>query len=300
METAPGAVDALHSGPMSSPTDFRLPDLRFVPVDAIFPHEWHDPQRSGPLIARLRESGTLSNPPIVTQVGDGHRVEPRYVVLDGANRSTAARAAGWPHIVVQVVRYETPAVQLHTWYHGLTGAARAPLEAGLRAIEGLTMAHERRLHARAMLARREALAGVMVGDDDALVLAGGRTLHERNALLNRVVQVYQDRVPYVRVATDSLAQARLEHPDVSALVVFPRYDPAEVIELAGSGEHLPAGITRHLIQWRALRLNVPIAVCEDPVAALEQKNAWLVGWLDERLRQRRVRFYEESTVLFDE
>ena len=285
---------------MSSPTDFHLPDLRFVPVDAVFPHEWHDEQRSGPLVARLRESGVLSNPPIVTQVGDGQRVEPRFVVLDGANRSTAARVAGWPHIVVQVVRYETPAVSLHTWYHALTADARDVLEEALPAIPGLIASRESRLHARAMLARREALAAVMLGDDDALTLSGGRTLRERNALLNHVVHVYQDRVPYVRVATDSLAQARNEHPEISALVVFPRYDPSEVIELAGSGEHLPAGITRHLIQWRALRLNIPIELCEDPVRTLEQKNAWLREWTEQRLRHRRVRFYEEPTVLFDE
>jgi hypothetical protein len=285
---------------MSSPTDFHLPDLRFVPVDAIFAHEWHDAQRSRPLVGRLRESGVLRNPPIVTQVGDGHRVEPRYVVLDGANRSTAARAAGWPHIVVQVVRYETPSVHLHTWFHALTADARDVLERALPALPGLDAGRESRLHARAMLARREALAAVMLGDDDALVLAGGRTLRERNALLNQVVHVYQDRVPYVRVATDSLAQARLEHPEISALVVFPRYDPSEVIELAGSGEHLPAGITRHLIQWRALRLDIPIEVCEDGTRTLEQKNAWLREWLEQRLMARKVRFYEEPTVLFDE
>jgi hypothetical protein len=285
---------------MSNPTDFHLPDLRFVPVEAIFAHEWHDEQRSRPLVARLRESGVLSNPPIVTQVGDGHRVEPRFVVLDGANRSTAARSAGWPHIVVQVVRYETPSVQLHTWYHALTADAREVLERGLPAIPGLAASRESRLHARAMLARREALAAVMLDDDHALVLAGGRSLRERNALLNQVVHVYQDRVPYVRVATDSLAQARNEHPEISALVVFPRYDPSEVIELAGSGEHLPAGITRHLIQWRALRLNIPIELCEDGTRTLEQKNAWLREWMDQRLLHRRVRFYEEPTVLFDE
>jgi hypothetical protein len=285
---------------MSSPTDFHLPDLRFVPVDAVFPHEWHDPQRSGPLVARLRESGVLSNPPIVTQIGDGHRVEPRFVVLDGANRSTAARTAGWPHIVAQVVRYETPTVQLHTWYHALAGDASDLLEHGLGTVPGLAVRREPRLHARAMLARREALACVMLNDEDALVLSGERSLHERNALLNHVVRLYQDRVPYLRVATDSLSQARLEHPDISALVVFPRYDPAEVIELAGSGEHLPAGITRHVIQWRALRLNIPIELCEDASRTLEQKNAWLRQWMETRLQQRRVRSYEESTVLFDE
>jgi hypothetical protein len=285
---------------MSAPAHFHLPDLRFVPVDSVFPHEWHDPQRSRPLIVRLRESGVLANPPIVTQYGDGHRVEPRYVVLDGANRSTAALEAGWPHIVVQVVRYETPAVHLHTWYHGLTGEPAALLDSGLPRLAGLTVHHESPLHARAMLARREALAVVMLPDDGAIVLTGGRTLRERNALLNGIVHTYQDRVPYVRVATDSLAQARLEHPGITALVVFPRYDPAEVIELAGSGEHLPAGITRHLIQWRALRLNVPIEMCEDASRTLEQKNAWLHEWMERRFQQRGVRFYEEPTVLFDE
>ena len=281
-------------------TDVRLPDLRFVPVESVFPHEYHDLQRTLPLVDKLRESGVLRNPPIVTQVGDGHRVEPRFVVLDGANRTTAAKAAGWPHIVAQVVRYETPSVQLFTWYHGLTREARADLERGLAAIPGLRGTHEKHLHARAMLARREALACVVLDEGDALVLQGGRTLNERNALLNQVVHVYQDRVPYIRVTTDSLTQARHEHPEISALVVFPRFDPAEVIELAGAGEHLPAGITRHLIQWRALRLNVPLALCTDTAMPLEEKNRWLRGWLQERLVSRQVRFYEEPTVMFDE
>jgi len=236
----------------------------------------------------------------VTQVGDGQRVQPRYVVLDGANRSTAAQAAGWPHLVAQVVRYESPAVQLHTWYHGLAGDARERLEAGLASLPGLERRLESRLHARAMLARREALACVVLGEGDALVLLGGRTLRERNALLNDVVRIYQDRVPYVRVTTDSLTQARLEHPEISALVVFPRFDPSEVIDLASSGDHLPAGVTRHLIQWRALRVNVPLAMCEDPARPLEEKNAWLRAWLAERLEHRQVRFYEEPTVMFDE
>jgi hypothetical protein len=284
---------------MAPSAPFHLPDLRFVPVESIFPHEWHDPQRSRPLVARLRESGTLANPPIVTQFGDGQRVAPRYVVLDGANRSTAAREAGWPHLVVQVVRYETAGVQLHTWFHGLVADPAPVLERDLPSLPGLETRVETPLHARAMLARREALACVMAGDS-ARVLLGGRTLRERNTLLNDVVRTYQDRVPYVRVATDSLAQARLEHPEIRALVVFPRYDPSEVIELAGSGEHLPAGITRHVIQWRALRLNIPIQLCEDPSLTLEQKNAWLREWVDRRLQDRRVRFYEEPTVLFDE
>lgn len=284
---------------MSTP-DFRLPDLRFVPTEAVHPHEYHDLQRTQPLVARLRESGTLKNPPIVTQTGDGMRVETRYVVLDGANRSTAARAAGWPHLLVQVVRYEAPMVELHTWYHALTADARHILEEGVARIPGLTVAHHDRVHARAMLARREALACVVMHESDVLVVQGGRSLHERNDLLNRLVHLYQDRVPYTRVTSDSLSEARKEHPEVQALVIFPRFDPAEVIDLAGAGEYLPAGITRHLIRWRALRTNVPVAMCEDTTRSLEDKNAWLQAWVAERLTKREVRFYEEPTVLFDE
>ena len=53
-------------------------------------------------------------------------------------------------------------MQLHTWYHALTAEPRG-LESGLRAIPGLGLGHERRLHARALLARREALAYVLLG-----------------------------------------------------------------------------------------------------------------------------------------
>ena len=191
-------------------------------------------------------------------------------------------------------------MELHTWYHALTADARDILERGLSGIEGLEVIHHDRTHARAMLARREALACVVLNEGDVLVVQGGRTLHDRNELLNALVHLYQDRVPYTRVTSDSLTEARREHPEVQALVVFPRFDPAEVIDLASVGEHLPAGITRHLIRWRALRVNIPISMCEDPSMTLDQKNAWLAAWTAERLTKRELRFYEEPTVLYDE
>ena len=147
---------------MSLSPDFRLPDLRFVPTEDVYPHEFNDPQRTGPLVRRLRESGVMKNPPIVAQVGDGQRIETRYIVLDGANRSTAAKAAGWPHVVVQVVRYEQPWVQLSTWYHALTAETREHLEQGLARIEGLERTHMDRIHGRALLARRLIMANAKV------------------------------------------------------------------------------------------------------------------------------------------
>ena len=280
----------------SPPSDPRLPDLRFVAVGSLVPHERHDEQRMTPLVRKLREQGVLKNPPIVAPLDD----EGRFVVLDGANRAMAARAAGLPHLVVQVVRYGDPGVQLSTWYHALVGFPHDELGLKLAAIPGLECHPETLTHARAVLARREALAFVVCGDGGVDILCGGRDLAERNNLLNAVVDSYRGDTRFLRVASDSLESAQSRHPDVTALVVFPRFEPDEVIELATSGARLPAGITRHLVRWRALRLNIPLERLADGTQSLDIKNRWLHDWIQEKLRQRQVRFYEEPTVVFDE
>jgi len=284
---------------MSSPApDPRLPDLRFVAVDSLVPHERHDEQRMVPLMRKLREQGVMKNPPIVAPL-DGIGAE-RYVVLDGANRAIAAKSAGLPHIVVQVVRYDDPGVELSTWYHALVGYPHDELGLKLAAIPGLEAHPETLPHARAVLARREALAYVVCGDGSVDTLHGGSDLAERNDLLNAIVDSYRGDTRFIRVASDSLPSAQSRHPTVTALVVFPRFHPDEVVELATSGARLPAGITRHLVRWRALRLNIPLERLADGGQPLAVKNEWLRDWISEKLRQRQVRFYEEPTALFDE
>ena len=287
---------------MASPAgvDLRLPDLRFVPVETLVPHEQHDEQRLQTLAERIREQSLLKNPPVVAPLATEGPNGGRFVVLDGANRSSAARAAGFPHMLVQVVRYPDPGVQLSTWYHAFGCFARAELEQALENVPGLAPRPVPPMQARAMLARREALAWVACDDDAAVALHGGHDINERNALLNAVVDIYRNRGRFYRVTSDSLDEVRAAHPEVTALVVFPHFEPAEILELASSGARLPAGITRHLIRWRALRVNLPLSRLADVGQSLEEKNRWLQVWLKEKLSHRHVRFYEEPTVLFDE
>ena len=275
----------------------RMPDLRFVAVESLIPHEQHDEHRSGPLVQRMREQGVLRNPPIVAALSPDDR---RFVVLDGANRATAARAAGLPHLLVQVVRYEDAGVRLTTWHHGLVGLSVPEIEAMLDSIAGLECATCDMRHAHAVLARREAIAFIATGPDRAITLHGGADLTQRNTVLNAVVDGYRTRVPFHRVTSESLDEARTEHPEITALVVFPHFEPAEVLELATSGARLPAGITRHVVSWRALRLNVPLDMLADTRRSLDEKNRWLEEWVRDKTLQRQVRFYQEPTVLFDE
>jgi len=65
----------------------ETPDLRIVAIDRLVEHEYNDEQRTAPLAKRLQAEGLLKNPPIVALLEDGD--DPRYVVLDGANRTTA-------------------------------------------------------------------------------------------------------------------------------------------------------------------------------------------------------------------
>lgn len=289
------------SGPMTTQdTDRSVPDLRFVPVESIVPHEQHDDQRMAPLVERFKEQGVLRNPPVVAPFPPEQGGPQRFMVLDGANRSTAARAAGLPHILVQVVEYHPPSVALTTWYHAIASMKRDEIARALAAVDGLATEETTRMHASAMLARREALAWVGYADGSVASLHGGTTLRERNDLLNAVVDTYRSRGRFYRVTGDSLEAERTRHPDVNAIVVFPHFEPDEVMELATSGERLPAGITRHLIRWRALHVNMPFQMLTDTTRTLEEKNRWLGEWLADKLSHRAVRFYEEPTVLFDE
>jgi len=278
--------------------NFALPDLRVVPVGCLVPREHHDENRVGPLTARLRTQGILRNPPVVTPLPSlgGER----YVVLDGANRTASARASGFPHFAVQVVRYEEPDVRLLTWNHAVAGETARSLGDLLASVPGVTCARETAAHARALLARREILAFVATAEPEVIALAAPGDFAERNRVLNRMVERYRKGARVYRVASDAFLPVRERMSDAEALVVFPRFVPAEVLELAATGEKMPAGITRHLVQWRALRVNLPLEFLADASREREEKQAWIDSWMREQLEKSHVRFYEESTVLFDE
>jgi hypothetical protein len=275
--------------------EIKIPTLQFVATGDLVLHEQHDASRTAPLAERLSNDGMLKNPPVVTPIAGDERL----IVLDGANRSTALARLGLPHVVVQIVDYEDPDLVLDSWYHLIAEFPRDEFAAAIQNISGITFTQANVQDARAALARRHALAYIVGPDEEVLVASGEGDLHGRAALLNALVDVYRYRSRIYRVGTDQIEHLRPYYQDVTALVVFPRYVPAEIIELVRSGARLPAGITRHVIPRRALRLNIPLAkMAEDK--PLAEKNDWLAQWLQKKLSGREIRLYEESTWLFDE
>ncbi len=287
-----------HNAAEEASADRLLPDLRIIPIGALIPHEEHDAQRSQPLIARIGEAGVWLNPPVVAPIDSE-----RYVILDGANRHYALTALGFPHILVQVVEYESASVQLKTWQHVVGSLSWFELLRHICEIPALRAEAVELLSARAALAQRQALAYIVLQDDSDYLLSAEHPtapLVERNKLLRAIVDTYKQRGTLNRITTDRLSAARHLYADATAVVVFPNYEPVEIVVAARERAYLPPGITRHLIQGRALRLNYPLEALRRTDITIDQKNAELHRWIQARTAERRIRFYAESTYLFDE
>ena len=117
--------------------------------------------------------------------------------------------------------------------------------------------------------------------------------------MRKLVNIYSGRSAIHRVKAPSLAELLPYYDNVTALIHFPRYTPADIVTLANDGDKLPTGITRHVIPRRALRVNLPLDVLMGRQDTVE-KQRWLANWIKEKLAIRQIRYYQESTFLFDE
>jgi hypothetical protein len=273
----------------------HLPDLRMLPVEQLLLHETSDERRVARLCQRFLDDGRLKNPPVVAPLPAADA----YLVLDGANRVAAVRKLGFPHIVAQVVSYDDPGLELSTWHHVVTGLAEADFLQALAAIPHLHLAAVTQHAARQLLAIGDAAAYVVCRQGVLAVVNTARSIGSDIGLLNQVVGAYKGRANIYRASNDDFSKQAPTYPDITALVVFPAYRPSDLIALVRRGEVVPSGVTRHLIPERALRINIPLSIlaADQPLA---EKEAWLQRWWRERLDANAIRYYAESTFLFDE
>lgn len=263
------------------------PDLRIVPTASLQPHEFHDSQRSAPLVERLRHEAVVINPPLVAPMEDA-----QFVIMDGANRCYAFTELGYVHSLVQVMPYDSGYVELETWSHVVGGWNLDEFLHQLHQLPDIELIDQQDKHA---------IAHIMLPDGHIFGIdAAVETTHERNAALQHVVGVYQQRARLHRTAAREPADIWTLYPDAIALVVFPRYEPADIVAAARYKAYLPPGISRHIVHGRAIRVNYPIERLRDQTLSLDEKNQHLKQWLQNKLANRQVRYYAEATYQFDE
>lgn len=285
-------------------TSAPMPDLRIVAVERLHPHEEHDSQRAAPLIERLREAESIINPPIVATINpDADEQMREYVVLDGANRCYAFAELGFPHMLVQVVSYQSSSVQLDTWQHVIINWDEYTLVEHLREVDEVDLleAESSEAEVDSITSQRPKIARFTLRAGRILSMVGrAADLIKQNALLRQVVGIYQRRAGLQRTAEHNVSAIWPFYPEAIALVEFPLYQPEDIIAAARSRAYLPPGISRHIIQGRALRVNYPLSALRDARETLEAKNAALQAWVRNKLAHRAVRYYAEATYMFDE
>lgn len=271
-----------------------LPEMQIVDTESMQPHEEIDEGRSHRLIRALQTQGFLKNPPAVWRVeGD---VE-RYVVLDGANRTMAVRNMGFPHMLVQIAN---EGVEVRNWNHILSGGDLTPMIENARRISRVEVRETDEFRAAAALAREESIAYIVMPNGVTWELVSdAEGIIEKLTSLKSFVRLYEGKFRRERTTTDTLDGLTNFFPDMNCLIVFPQFSVSEVVEVASRGHMFPSGLTRFLISPRALRVNFPLAMLADR-SPVEEKRKALEDWIRQRVEQRRVRFYAESTFDFDE
>ncbi|MCH8339986.1 MAG: hypothetical protein IIA51_00300 [Chloroflexi bacterium] len=272
----------------------ELPELQIVDTDSMQPHEDIEEGRSQRLIRALQTEGFLKNPPAVLRI-EGETEQ--YVVLDGANRTMAFRKMGFPHMLVQIANED---VQVKSWNHILSQGSLPPLLEKVRGITGVELSESDEFRAAAALAREETIAYLVSPDGETWQLGmEGAGTSEKIRGLSEFVRLFHGNFRRERTTTANLDGLASLYSDMNCLVVYPQFSIGDVVEVVSSGQLFPGGLTRFLISPRALRVNFPLAMLADR-SPIEEKRRILKEWIRQRVEQRRVRYYAESTFVFDE
>lgn len=228
----------------------NFPTIKIVPTDKLVVHEHHDDQRTPPLIEKLKASGIIKNPPIVMPLHDD---TDRYMVLDGANRTTALTRMGLSHTIAQVVEPDALPLEIQTWNHVCWGIPPEDFFDELNSIEEIDLEEidptvgMRQLynHRILILVQRPDSPNTFAGFYDKGKLV------ERIQLLHKVVDSYKTRASLDRTRVQQISALKDVYEGLSGLVIFPPFQISEVQQLTSDGYLFPPGITRFSIAPRA-------------------------------------------------
>jgi len=268
----------------------RYPNLDILPAETISLHEHHDPQRTMPLISRIKNSGILYNPPLVIPI-QGDPI--RYMVLDGANRVTAMKEMGLPHLLAQIVDPESPGLGLQTWNHVLWKIEPDRLLKEIEAIDEISLEAVSEPNFSS-----QSLAFLELPDQRRYLLTTSSP-GRRSEIITKLVRMYSQVSLYDRTMIEDIDGVDGYYDQLAGLIIYPPFSVSEVIQFSREEKLLPAGITRFIVSPRALRLNYPLERLASD-RSLQEKREELQRFIQDRMEKKGVRIYTETTILYDE
>jgi hypothetical protein len=275
----------------------QLPAVRVVRIDSLDFHERPDGQRFHYLKRRMSLDGYLRNPPIVARDGTAGR----RLLIDGVNRIEALRQLGAADVLVQEVSLDDNDLTLSTWHHAVEGFSPAELMGEISKSAEVTACEPLFTPDGDYVPqfREGAACAVVLPDRRAYLVRSARTLDARVEAVSHVVQVLNGATTRDRVSYTNIADLSRNYSNFSALVCYKGFSKTEVLEYAHRGRRFPSGVTRFSVPKRALSICVPLTLLKDR-DSLEGKQARVEMLIGNKIRQRKIRFYEEPTFYFDD
>lgn len=269
--------------------------LEIVPIRNIYPHEEFDISRSYPLVEKLKKDRQLKNPILLTNLGEG-----RYLELDGINRISSFKILKFKTILAQIIDYnDQEIVELSSWCHLFSSKPEDFLTFvkdidEIKIKEGLIGNVGYRYIKETGKAR---LCTVVTKRGKVYLFYTGGGLLQKVDKLRRLVKFYDKSINRAILPENpSIGEIEylLEEKSKDIMVVFPTFTRHQIVEVVKRGGLLPPGVTRHIIKWRCLNVNVPLSFFSNK-KTLKEKNKQL----DKILKSRNPRIYEEPTIQFE-
>lgn len=275
----------------------KLPKLMLIGVDALLLHEEADERRGAAIRMRIETDGTIRHPLMAAR----DHGEVSHLLLDGVNRYEALRKLGCRFVPIQEVNLDDNALGLSTWHHELEGLAPEDvvdiLSSSMRVVAfegGFTQAGD-------FIPRFEKNWGcvVVLPDRRCLAVIVNGTTPQRVEAIRRMVRHLSPAGAMDRVSYTNLGDLVANYPKFSALVCYPPFSKSDVLHMALGKVLFPSGVTRFSVPKRVLSFDLPLSLLRHE-GSLEEARAALRDMIVNKIRMRRIRFYEEPTFHFDD
>ncbi len=281
---------------------YLLPNIKIVKPEKVLAHEEVDPNRCIPLAKKIKKDRIFMNPPIVTDIGNGF-----YMILDGANRTNAAKRLKLSHMPIQIVEYtNNRRIRLDRWNHLVNFGSIRGKNKFIEQIKKLEyqetieideMPQRDYLKAVLGLSRKKYLAYICHGKE-ILAFRSPKNLIKKLSVLKSFVNLYNKKKYFIRRVNFKKCAKDICRPS-DVLVCFFPFAKQEVERAFKKGELFPCGITRHLIPGRILHLDVHVPFLRDRKRSLEQKNRFIKNFVKEKIDAGKLRLYQDSIFVFE-
>ncbi|MCX7877455.1 MAG: ParB N-terminal domain-containing protein [Ignavibacteria bacterium] len=262
--------------------------LEILRLNDVLLHEECEDNRYRKLAESFKKDGFLSNPLIVGKAGR------KYILLDGANRYQALKITGAKLILAQIVDYRSDKVKLRTWNHFVAGMSENDLRHYVRRenIKITGWDGKTELDIKSI--------GVVISHGAKFRLHLSRFFTELLQKMCSFSKYYENHFSYNRIDGDiSLRKLDKLFDEEGVFFIYPEFGKNHIERIASMKQKLPAGISRHLIPNRVLKLKYDISRLMTN-GDLREKNKELEEFVNSKILDRKVRLYKEPVLMFDE